>query len=95
MKVRLNMDELCGAHARLHKFVFTYSRSPIRWLQMLRQEPIDGRYLPKLPETHRRTCFGFCRIRTRGLHGYQRRDNQVRFHAGKNPPGFVRGVAQP
>ena len=44
MKVRLNMDELCGAHARLHKFVFTYSRSPIRWLQMLRQEPIDGRY---------------------------------------------------
>jgi hypothetical protein len=29
-------------------------------------------------------------IRTRGLYGYQRRDNQVRFFAGENPAGILR-----
>src|SRR5215472_13814330 len=48
--------------------------------------------LPQLSKAYRRTGCRFCGLRTQGLPGNQRRDNQIRFHARTNAAWLLRQV---
>src|SRR6266478_725637 len=48
--------------------------------------------LPKLSEAYRCAGCRLCGVRTPGLQGYERRDNQVRFLARKNAARLLRQV---
>src|SRR5712692_3504747 len=75
-----------------------HGRAVRRWLPLrggpfYRDPSTEGDILvslPKLSKAYRRACFCLRGIRARGLHGYQRRDKQVRFFAGENPAGILR-----